>query len=181
MQTCPDNSTILTCYNHATCIGCISSHQFVASFSFMENHCGSLKEPAMGKFVMHWKLLAKQLNMSYWNIHWLHSSQSPSQLTSAYHVIYTGWEKFWNFGVFSPNDPHFLFSLTWHRELCPQQWPHCCSSYTHEEVLKVHYKQFYPCGAFKLSFYGHTLPASGMHFLTIAMVNDSADSKVIFF
>lgn len=34
---------------------------------------------------------------------------------------------------------------------------------------------------FKLSFYGHTLPAAGMHFFISAMVNDSADSKTIFF
>lgn len=31
----------------------------------MENHCGFLKELAVGKIVMHWKLLAKQLNIAY--------------------------------------------------------------------------------------------------------------------
>lgn len=145
----------------------------------MENHCGFLKELAVGKIVMHWKLLAKQLNIAYWNIHWLHSSQSSSLLPTMWFIHDEKNSEI--LGFFSPNDPHFLFSLTWHRELCPQQWPHCCSSYIHEEVLKVHYKHFYPWGAFKLSFNGHTLPASGMHFLTIAMVNDSADSKDIFF
>lgn len=85
--------------------------------------------------------------------------------------------------AFFPKMTPTFYSLspgTGNRALNNASWPHCCNSYTHEEILKVHYKHFYPCGAFKLSFYGHTLPASGMHFLTSAMVNDSADSKVIF-
>lgn len=76
----------------------------------MENHCGFLKEPAMRKLVRHWKLLAKQLNIAYRNAHSLHSSQSPSQLTSAYHVIYTRWEELWRFGgFFSQMTPTFYF------------------------------------------------------------------------
>lgn len=42
--------------------------------------------------------------------------------------------KVWVF--FSPNDPQFLFSLTWHREVCPQQWPHCCTHTPTERYLR---------------------------------------------
>lgn len=67
------------------------------------------------------------------------------------------------------------------RALGDSSWSHYTNSFAHQEIPKVYHEHFYPCGVFKLSFYGHALPASGMHFLTSAMVNDSADSKAIFF